>query len=148
MNDEPTTTTSTDASYDPETGEVLGAARHRRRRGRERTPEEQVVYEERRAQRGRMLAAVEALSPALAISGDPPVRDLGGALRDVSHAREVAPLLRLPRASGQGGPGSALVASARDYDGASGGESRGPTCSRAWSTTTARASSAARGALR
>jgi hypothetical protein len=112
----------TEATHDPDTGEMHDdPSRPRRRRRRERTPEEQAVCDERRAQRGRLLAAVEALSPALAAPGDPPVRE-GAPLIDVSCAREVAPLLRLPRASGQGGPGSALVASARDYDGASGGE--------------------------
>lgn len=115
------TTTSTGASYDDETGEVHDTAPRRRQRT-PLTPEGQAVLDQRRQDRAWMRPALEALSPALVVEGDPPVRDVGGALRDVSRARLVAPLLRLPRLSGRGGTGSALVASVRDYDGDSGGE--------------------------
>jgi hypothetical protein len=70
-----------------------------------------------------MLRALDALSPALPTPDDPPVRETGSALTDVSHARELAPLLRIPRVSGRGLPGSALVVTARDYDGNNGGAS-------------------------
>jgi hypothetical protein len=119
-----TSTTSTGASYDSETGEVHdegdGAPRSKRRAPL--TPEAQAVLDQRKQDRAWMRRALEALSPALVVEGDPSLRELGSALTDVSRAREVAPLLRLPRVSGRGGPGSALVVSARDYDGASGGE--------------------------
>jgi hypothetical protein len=115
------TTTNTGATYDGETGEVHDGAPRRRRRV-PLTPEEQAVLDQRKHDRAWMRRALEAISPALVVEGDPPLRELGIPLTDVSRAREGAPLLRLPRLSGQGGPGSALVASARDYDGASGGE--------------------------
>jgi hypothetical protein len=115
-----TDATNTDTSYDPETGEVRGPGKGRRRRAL--TPEEQAVVDQRREDRAWMRRALEALSPALVADGDPPLRELGKLLTDVSRAREVTPLLRVPRPTGQGGPGSALVASARDYDGGSGGE--------------------------
>jgi len=112
-------TTSTGASYDGETGEVHDVTPRRRRR--ELTPEEQAVVDERAARKrldsARLVAVLEALSPGLVTPADPPLRELGRPLRDVSRAREAAPLLRLPRLSGSGGPGSALVASERDYDG-------------------------------
>jgi hypothetical protein len=115
--------TSTGASYDDETGEVREDAAPRRRT---RTPEEREearrVREERKAQRVAMFRALDALSPALVVEGDPPLRETGPALADVSHAREVAPLLRIPRVSGRGLAGSALVATARDYDGGNGGD--------------------------
>ena len=113
--------TSTGAGYDDETGEVLHGSAPRRRR-RVQTDAERAVVVERKAQRARMLAALDALSPALIASGDPPLRETGPALADVSRARESATLLRLPRLSGTGGPGSALVVTGRDYDGRNGGE--------------------------
>jgi hypothetical protein len=134
--------------HDPETGEVHddgrgwplpcvdcgamiaseaeGDAHRCTPRRQRRTPEEQEearrVREERKAQRARMLAALDALSPALVAPGDPPLRETGTALADVSRAREVRELFRLPRLSGTGGPGSALVGTARPYDGGNGGE--------------------------
>jgi hypothetical protein len=113
----------TSAAVDPKTGEV-----HERKspwRKRELTPDEQRVRDERLSLRRRSVAALEALSPALVVDGDPPLRE-PHELIDVSRARELAKLLEVPRLSGQGLPGSALVVSSRDYDGTNGGEDHGP----------------------
>ncbi len=107
-------------AHDPETGEVREPGRRRGRRVL--TPEERAILDQRREDRAWMRRALEALSPALVVEGDPPLRELGKLLTDVSRAREVAPLLRVPQFSGQGGLGSALVASMRDYDGGNGGD--------------------------
>jgi hypothetical protein len=107
-------------AYDGETGEVREPTRRRRRRVL--TPEEHAVLDQRREDRAWMRRALEARSPALVVESDPPLRELGKPLTDVSRAREVRVLLRAPRLSGQGGPGTSLVISVRDYDGANGGE--------------------------
>jgi hypothetical protein len=113
----------TSTTVDPATGEVQ--ERKSPWRKRELTPDEQRVRDERLSLRRRSLVALEALSPALVVEGDPSLRE-PHELIDVSRARELAKLLELPRLSGQGLPGSALVVSARDYDGTNGGENHGP----------------------
>jgi hypothetical protein len=107
-------------AHDTETGELREPSRRRRRAPL--TPEGRAVLDQRSEDRAWMRRALEALSPALVVECDPSLRELGKPLTDVSRAREVIPLLRVPRPTGQGGPGSELVASVRDYDGASGGE--------------------------
>jgi hypothetical protein len=104
--------------YDEETGEVLAAPK-RRRAKRELTPEELQAKEERRAWRMAKLRALEALSPALPLEGES-VRETDGVI-EITKALELAPLLKLPRLSGKGGPGSSLVVSHRSYDGMGGG---------------------------
>jgi hypothetical protein len=107
-------------AYDRETGELPEPSKRRKRRVL--APEEQAVLDQRREDRAWMRRALEVLSPALVAEGDPPLRETGKLLTDVSRAREVELLLRVPQASGQGGPGSALTASMRDYDGGNGGD--------------------------
>ena len=118
--------------FDPETGELPhspqdasdgGAAldashpaRGPRRGGsgrpkRVRTPEEEQVAAAEARHRAAVATALESVCPALLAEGDPPVRD-GGLL----PAAQVAPLLRLPRLSISGAPGSALVVSVREGD--------------------------------
>lgn len=120
--------------HDPDTGEVyehgatgLGGPRRRpapgERRRPERTPDEQAIVDQRRAEKDRMLRALEALSPALSAEGDPPIKEQPPI--DVTHARvrdTEATTLRTERPSGRGGPGSALVVRLGYYDGNSGGE--------------------------
>jgi hypothetical protein len=113
--------------FDPKTGEIFeyetgGAAGRPKRR---LTAEEKAIRDERHARKGAMLRALEALTPALVHESDPALRD-ARELIDVSRARSAKPLLELPRLSGRGFPGSALVLSAREYDGANGGEDHGP----------------------
>ncbi len=109
-----------DAAARARGGSEPSQARRRRqpRRKRELTPEEKTVREERRVHKRQMRGALEALSPALVADGDT-LRDEG--VIDISHAREVRPLLHLPRRSGRGAPGSALLLRACDYDGHNGG---------------------------
>ena len=103
------------------TGEAV-ANRGRRGPRRALTRDEQAVLDQRREDRAWMRRALEALSPALVSEDDPPLREPGKLLTDVSRAREVRVLLRAPRLSGQGGPGTSLIVSVRDYDGGNGGE--------------------------
>jgi hypothetical protein len=107
--------------YDEETGEVLEAPK-RRRAARELTPEELQAKEERRQWRTAKLRALEALSPALPIEGET-VHDKDGVI-EITKAVELTPLLKVPRTSGRGGPGSSLILSHRAYDGMGGGEAK------------------------
>jgi len=110
-------------AIDPATGEVRKPKPKLGRRTL--APEEQRVRDERIAQRRAMLSALEALTPALVTTDDAALRE-PCELIDVSRARELAKLLELPRLSGRGLPGSALVIALRDYDGMNGGEDHGP----------------------
>ncbi len=96
-------------------------------RRKRRTPEEleaaKKIVEARIARRDRQSAILECLSPASASPDGPPVREQSG-LMDISGARDVPELLRIPRDSGTGNPGSALVLVARDFDGLTGGTAR------------------------
>jgi hypothetical protein len=100
-------------------GVIIGTPRKRR------TPDyhaaAKAIVDARNARRDRQTAILEALSPALASPDGPPLREQSG-LIDISGAREIPELLRIPRLSGRGGPGSALVLVARLYDGMTGGE--------------------------
>lgn len=102
-------------------GVILGTPRKRR------TPEEleaaKKIVEARNARRDRQATILEALSPALASPDGPPLREQSGLL-DISGAADVPELLRIPRTSGTGNDGSALVLVARLYDGLTGGEAR------------------------
>jgi hypothetical protein len=109
---------------DEVTGEVTGAPSPRRRRfltDAERAERDRVLAD-RKAQRSWMRALANLLCPSLVAEDDPTLHERGPI--DVSRARAVKPLLRLPRVSGQGYEGSALVADWRDYDGNNGGEPR------------------------
>ena len=108
---------------DPETGEVREPRATRRKR--ELTPDELRVRDAKIAHNRAVRASLEALSPALVVDGDPSLRE-PNELIDVSKARELAKLLEVPRLSGRGLEGSALVVALRDYDGANGGEDHGP----------------------
>jgi hypothetical protein len=125
--DDDVTKTADGERFDPETGEVFESATRGPggRAKRKLTPEEKTVKEQRDARKGAMLRALEAMTPALVHESDPALRD-ARELIDVSLARSAKPLLELPRLSGRGFPGSALVLSAREYDGANGGEDHGP----------------------
>jgi len=102
-------------------GVIVGTRRKRR------TPEEleaaKAIVDARAARRDRQVAILEALSPSLATPDGPPVREQSGLL-DISGAADVPELLRIPRTSGTGNDGSALVLVARLYDGLTGGEAR------------------------
>jgi hypothetical protein len=76
----------------------------------------------REARKDAQLKALEALSPAGARPGDPPLRV--DSLLDVSQST-VVPLLTLPRLSGQGFDGSALTVVERHHDGDNGGPAQG-----------------------
>jgi hypothetical protein len=106
-------------TYDEVTGALLEAPPKRRRAKRELTPEELQAKEERRQWRMAKLRALEALSPSLPLEGES-VRETDGVI-EITKALELAPLLKLPRLSGKGGPGSSLVVSHRSYDGMGGG---------------------------
>jgi len=112
--------TSADAAQaiDPVTGEVCES---KARQKRVLTADEQRVRDEKIAHNRALRVALEALSPALTHESDPPLREVRE-LIDISRARIVVPLLELPRRSGRGLPGSALVISSRDYDGTNGGD--------------------------
>jgi hypothetical protein len=104
--------TSTGASYDEKTGEVLPP---RRRRTPEEAAEAMRVREERAELRRAEVAALRTLDPACETEDDPPVvwrtpARLGGEPRGI--------LLDLPRVSGRGRVGSRFVLAARRYDGA------------------------------
>jgi hypothetical protein len=90
------------------------------------SPEEEAarvaLIASREARKDGMLRALEALSPSGRTETDPPLRV--DSMLDVSKAN-VTPILRLSRASGQGNPGSSLVAVERSYDGDHGGEDLG-----------------------
>lgn len=102
-------------------GVIIGT--RRKRRTTEELEAAKKIVEARNARRDRQAAILEALSPALASPDGPPLREQSGLL-DISGAREIPELLRLPRTSGTGGPGSALVLVARDFDGLTGGDAR------------------------
>jgi hypothetical protein len=86
------------------------------------TPEEEETKRERESYRRTKRQVLEGMCPALAVEGDRmnPIDDV----IETTGARERNVLLRLPRASGLGWPGSALVVSRREYLGGVGGEAR------------------------
>lgn len=99
------------------------APRRGRRPARELTPEEQETKREREAYRRTKFQVLEALCPALAVEADHMAGHLDD-LIDTTKARDVGTLLRLPRKSGQGWPGSSLVLARREYLGGTGGDAR------------------------
>lgn len=84
------------------------------------SPEEEQVKAERLKRRDDLGKVLELLDPGSGCAeGDPPVVDYQ--LADVTKVR-ATPLLRVPRLSGRGGVGSALVVRAQEYTGLTGGE--------------------------
>jgi hypothetical protein len=124
---------ATDATVDPETGEVHDdgddvSPRRRRVLTDEEEQERNRVLAERADLRRAEVRALRALDPACETEGDPPVvwrapARMGGEPNGV--------LLDLSRMSGRGKPGSRLVLARRYYDGA------GPNGGRAHHAATA-----------
>ncbi len=94
----------------PDAGKPFG---NRRVLTDEEREERRRVVEERHELRRREAAALEAIAPACVAEDDPPV----AFARPMQAIDPAGVLLRIPRLSGAGLPGSELVLCARSYDG-------------------------------